>query len=654
MPDGQLRALEDSRWRTLDLPHDWSIEGPYSEKEPAQGSLPTGIGWYRKRFRTPDAAKGRIVTLEFDGIYENGEVWINERRLGRRPYGYSPVAYDVTPYLSPDGENVVAVKVDNSPQSNSRWYSGSGIYRHTWITVTDSLHVGHWRRLTSPRPPSPPCGATVEIKTTVRNEGKARSRNAPSTTTLVDDKADARIQSVETTQTLAAPGRRRSSSRRSRSRSRASGLSRRPSSTGRSRRSSETARTVDETTTPFGIREATFDAKHGFTLNGKHVKLNGVCLHHEAGAVGAAVPERVWERRLELLKAMGCNAIRTSHNPVASEFLDLCDRMGFLVMAEAFDEWKVAKYPYGPSARLRRAFRRVVRTRRDRLRAARPQPPRRSSSGARATRSPIRPTRAARRPCAGFSPSSAARTPRVRSPWRSITWLPIRRRDAPVRSCWRNSTIVGYNYVSRWGAQGERYYDVDRENHPDWRVIGTEHGAHGRRSRRLPRARGRGRIRGDGEGASPCPRIVDVEGLWRFTRLHDYVAGRLHVDRHRLPGRGRLAAQGLSGGGDRHLRLPEGRLLLLPEPVDRRPDAPPLPALELVGSRGAGGAGRLLHELRQRGALPRRSIAGGEGLFVPALGIRRPTGATTPAARAAFAPPPTSISSGTCPTGREP
>ena len=162
-PDGHLRRLDDSKWRSLDLPHDWSIEGPYDEKELAQGSLPTGVGWYRKRFRTPANAKGRGVTLEFDGIYENGEVWINGHRLGMRPYGYSPVAYDVTPYLSPDGDNVVAVKVDNSMQPNSRWYSGSGIYRHTWMTVTDPLHVGQWGVFVT-TPSVTAARATVEIK----------------------------------------------------------------------------------------------------------------------------------------------------------------------------------------------------------------------------------------------------------------------------------------------------------------------------------------------------------------------------------------------------------------------------------------------------------------------------------------------------------
>ena len=518
-PEGHLRKLDDSKWRPIDLPHDWSIEGSYDEREAAQGSLPTGIGWYRKRFRTPKEAKGRIVTLEFDGIYEKGEVWVNEHRLGMRPYGYSPVAYDITPYLSPEGENVVVVRVDNSLQPNSRWYSGSGIYRHTWLTVTESLHVVQWGVfITTPSVTS--ARATVQAKTIVRNDGK-RSTLCALTTTLVDDEGT-HLQSVETSQTVSA-GTVAEFVQTLQIEKPSLWSVETPTMVRAITTVKRDGRVVDETTTPFGIREAVFDAKRGFLLNGKPVKLNGVCLHHEAGSVGAAVPERVWERRLELLKAMGCNAIRTSHNPPAAEFLDLCDRIGFLVMAEAFDEWKVAKFPYGPKHSYVELFdewfeRDVTDfVRRDRNHpsivlwsAGNEIPDQAYASGAETLRKLL----------AVF---------RREDPTRMVTMALDHMASDPPEGRARPDLlaeldVVGYNYVSRWGTQGERYYDADRASHPDWRVIGTEHGAMGGTRGDYRSLVGAGGPGGRGFGIS-LGRIVDVEGLWRFTRLHDYVAG---------------------------------------------------------------------------------------------------------------------------------
>jgi len=183
-PGAQEPGFNDSAWRSLDLPHDWSIEGPYGAGEKAQGSLPTGIAWYRKRFRAPDASGGRCVTLEFDGVYQNSEVWINGQYLGKRPYGYVPFHYDITPRLAAGGENVVAVKVDNSKQSNCRWYSGSGIYRHTWLVATGPVHVAQWGAfVTCPRVTR--ASAIVQAKTRVRNDGNA-ARTCTLVTTLID------------------------------------------------------------------------------------------------------------------------------------------------------------------------------------------------------------------------------------------------------------------------------------------------------------------------------------------------------------------------------------------------------------------------------------------------------------------------------------
>jgi beta-galactosidase len=518
-PQGHLVKLNDSNWRLLDLPHDWSIEGEFGEKELAQGSLPTGIGWYRKRFKTPGAAKGRIVTLEFDGIYERGEVWINEHRLGLRPNGYSPVVYDITEFLKADGENVVAVKVNNSLQPNSRWYTGSGIYRHTWITITDPLHVANWGVFVT-TPSVTANRATVQVKTTVRNDGKQASV-CTLRTTIVD--ADGKqVQSVETSMSVA--GNDDGEFLQTLQVEKPSLWSvETPTMYNLVSTILENKRIVDETATPFGIREAIFDAKRGFLLNGRQVKLNGVCLHHDAGAVGAAVPTRVWERRLELLKAMGCNAIRTSHNPPSADFMDLCDRMGFLVMAEVFDEWKVAKFPYGPKYSYVELFdewyeRDVTDyVRRDRNHpsivlwsAGNEIPDQSYDSGAETLRKVLE-------------------VFRREDPTRMVTMgLDHMASDPPSgrtrADLLAQLDIVGYNYVSRWGAQAERYYAIDREAHPDWRVIGTEHPSMGG---------GRGDygplvsnviapVRGSGLGYR---RMLEVEGLWRFTRLHDYVSG---------------------------------------------------------------------------------------------------------------------------------
>jgi beta-galactosidase len=351
MAGAESPSFHDEEWRSIDLPHDWSIEGPFAQNEPTGGPggyLPTGIGWYRKRFQIPETYRGRKATLEFDGIYQNSEVWINGNYLGQRPYGYISFAYDLTPCLR-RGDNVVAVRVDNSRQPNSRWYSGSGIYRHTWLTVTNhvhiaQLHIAQWGTfVTTPR--ISPRAATVRIQTRVRNE--TSSQETCTLLSAVTGPDGAVSGQAETERQIAAGDEyefsqeveveapvlwsvERPNLYRVRSTLRASG------------------NLIDSYETVFGIREAAFDADRGFLLNGERVKLNGMCLHHEAGCVGAAVPERVWERRLQTLREMGCNAIRTSHNPPAPEFLDLCDRMGFLVMNETFDEWRVGKGQIGP------------------------------------------------------------------------------------------------------------------------------------------------------------------------------------------------------------------------------------------------------------------------------------------------------------------
>jgi beta-galactosidase len=345
-PGAEQAGFDDNAWRRLELPHDWSIEGPFSESNPATpggGALPGGIGWYRKEFTVPESDKGRLTFVAFDGIYRNSEVWINGHLLGMRPYGYSSFEYELTPYLHYGGEkNVLAVRVDNSRQPNSRWYSGSGIYRSVWLTTTDRVHVDHWGTyVITPRISANE--ATVAVQTRVRNS--SRSDSPITLKTLIVDGtgkvvavSDAPIvvphdsvRIVRQTLTVSHPvlwSIDRPALYRVVSNVEIRGES------------------VDTYETTIGIRSFNFDEAEGFSLNGVPMKIKGVCDHHDLGCLGAAVNVRALERQVEMLKAMGANALRTSHNPPAPELLDLCDRLGVIVLDEAFDMWHKGKTPY--------------------------------------------------------------------------------------------------------------------------------------------------------------------------------------------------------------------------------------------------------------------------------------------------------------------
>ena len=346
VPGAQAPAFADSGWRLLDVPHDWSIEGEFSDTNragAAGGALPGGVGWYRKVFTLSKADNSRLVFVEFDGVYRNSEVWINGQYLGKRPYGYSSFAYELTPHLRSHGApNVIAVRVDNSQQPNSRWYSGSGIYRHVRLVTTDHVHVDQWGTyITTPVVSAD--SARVTIRTRIRN-ARRREQPAALVTTVYDSGGKPVAVEVikglsladsttELVQDLTIPhptfwSLERPYLYRALTRVECGGA------------------LCDEYATPFGIRTFSFRADSGFFLNGEHVKIRGVCLHHDLGALGAAVNTHAIERQLELMKAMGANAIRTSHNPPAPELLDLADRMGFIVMDEAFDMWKQEKTKY--------------------------------------------------------------------------------------------------------------------------------------------------------------------------------------------------------------------------------------------------------------------------------------------------------------------
>ena len=308
-------AYNDSHWRKLCLPHDWAIEGDFYAGNPSGaggGALPGGIGWYRKHFLLDcEAEPGGRYFIEFDGVYMNSTVYVNGQEVGHRPYGYSSFEYDITKNLK-RGDNVIAVKVDNSDQPNSRWYSGCGIYRHVWLTKTNAVHVKHWG-----------VHVQADAKTgQIKVEADVEGNNYKVRNTVYDASGkevglkvkNPHLWSVEDpyiykvrTQVLVG------------------------------------GKVVDEVWTTTGFRDFKFDAETGFWLNGKNFKLNGVCEHHDFGCLGAAVNEDAMHRKLSKLKAMGVNSIRSSHNPPAPELLNMCDTMGIIVMDESFDMWRRKK-----------------------------------------------------------------------------------------------------------------------------------------------------------------------------------------------------------------------------------------------------------------------------------------------------------------------
>jgi len=337
--------FDDTKWRTLNLPHDWSIESDFGKDFPASpggGALPGGIGWYRKTFTVDKANEGKRIYIDFDGVYRNSEVWINGTSLGVRPYGYSSFRYDLTPLIKFGSANVIAVKADNSKQPNSRWYSGSGIYRNVWLVTTSPVHVDQWGTyITTPEVTEN--SAKVVIETTIKN-----TLNNVQPVKVVQELLNAKGKEVAKVEGMLNAVNGPSDK-----------ISQTLSVTNPTLWNIEnpylykmitrlyiSGKQVDEYETTVGIRSFTFDVKKGFFLNGKHVKINGVCNHHDLGALGTAVNTRAIERQLEILKEMGCNGIRTSHNPPAPELLDLCDRMGYIVMDEAFDMWLKKKTTY--------------------------------------------------------------------------------------------------------------------------------------------------------------------------------------------------------------------------------------------------------------------------------------------------------------------
>lgn len=342
--------FDDSGWRKLDLPHDWSIEDLPEKRSPfdpdaisqVSGGFTTGgTGWYRKTLNVPAEAKGKRIVIQFDGVYMNADVWLNGQQLGTHPYGYTSFWYDLTDKIKFGGANTLAVKVKNEGE-NSRWYSGSGIYRHVWLKTLDPLHVAQWGTYVT----TPEVGASsakVNLKTRVQNEGDSPARVR--VVTRIVDATGAEAAREERSQTVEAKAAHEFNQ---------DATIKSPALWSPDSPTLYTAvcevyrdnQLADRVETKFGVRSISFDAERGFLLNGQPLKLKGGCLHHDNGPLGARAYDRAEERRVELLKAAGFNALRLAHNPPSPAFLAACDRLGMMVIDEAFDMWREGKNPH--------------------------------------------------------------------------------------------------------------------------------------------------------------------------------------------------------------------------------------------------------------------------------------------------------------------
>jgi beta-galactosidase len=504
-------SFDDRTWRMLDLPHDWSIEGTVSQDASTGGSggyLPAGIGWYRKHFTVKKEDLKMNHLILFDGVYMNSDVWINGKHLGNYPFGYNSFWYNLDEFLKA-GDNVIAVKVDNSKQPASRWYSGSGIYRHVWLIKENKVHIPQWGiYITTPQVSEKIGSVSAEI----RVENSSTSLQEVTVISYVTDNKgfiSAESQSAFQIQ----PGQEAKAKNVINVPSPELWSVEKPSMYSYVTKVLVGGKPVDEVTTPFGIRSIRYDVDKGFFLNGKSLKMNGVCLHHDGGCVGAAVPVKVWERRLQILKEMGCNAIRTSHNPVAPEFLDLCDKMGFLVMDEIFDEWKRGKVKYGYNIYFDQWAEKDVVSfiNRDRIHPSVVM----WSAGNEIREQPVEGgEKVLQRMLDLFH---------AEDPTRPVTvgCDNIAADDNPARIEFLSLLdIVGYNYVDRWHERRELFFSIDRHDHPDWKMVGTESVSNGG-------LRGDYNFSRDTARFNPSYniRMIRAEQLWKFVAVNPYVIG---------------------------------------------------------------------------------------------------------------------------------
>lgn len=514
-PGASKIVFNDANWRILDVPHDWSIELENDKDAPGGGSIgffPTGIGWYRKTFDIPKFDVENKYFIEFDGIYMNSEVWVNDVYLGKRPYGYASFSYDLTGLLK-NKDNVIAVRVDNSKQPNSRWYTGSGIYRHVRLVQTKKLHFEKWGVFYYTKSIEKDM-ATLYLEATVLNDNIHSIQDIVIRNAVLDQEGN-EVAFAETPISINA----KSSYRAGQKIEIDSPLLWSLESPNLYTLKSTILMNGKESDCVFnslGIRTIEYDIDNGFLLNGQHIKMKGVNLHHDGGPVGAAVPERVWERRLEILKEGGCNAIRTAHNPPAPEFLDLCDKMGFLVMDEAFDEWIHGKRPFAYHLYFKDWYEKDLKAMvyRDRNHPSvvmwsigNEVPDQSSEEGPGIARTLIN-------ICKEADPSRLVTSGNDR----------IVADDNPASEEYLaefKDEIVGYNYPDRWHERRELYYHEDKLKYPNRRVVATESGGMGG-------YRGFFDLGNDSDKVNARythGRLIDVEQRWKFTMLYDYVIG---------------------------------------------------------------------------------------------------------------------------------
>ncbi|HET9570851.1 MAG TPA: glycoside hydrolase family 2 TIM barrel-domain containing protein [Bacteroidales bacterium] len=336
--DGANPTFNDSRWNTVRLPHDWSVKGILSpDRASCQGYLPGGIGWYRKTFIAPSAEK---VFIYFEGVYNHSEVFLNGKSLGIRPSGYVSFLYDLTPYLKMNEPNVLAVRVDHSEDADSRWYTGSGIYRNVWLVTSGKVHLDLWgvffkaTNVTEKK-------ADVSVESTICNESTQTS--VLSVLNEIVDPITGKVVAGSTKKVIIPANSKQAVAQNLTVKSPKRWSIEQPNLYRVRTSISVNGQVIERNEQEMGIRSLTFDPNKGFALNDHWMKIKGVCMHHDAGVLGSAVPREVWKRRLLTLKDMGCNAVRMSHNPQSPDVYELCDEIGLLVMDEAFDEWEFAK-----------------------------------------------------------------------------------------------------------------------------------------------------------------------------------------------------------------------------------------------------------------------------------------------------------------------
>lgn len=524
-------------YQKVQLPHDWSLFYPFDEHASSCGSggyVETGVGWYRKLFRIGrKTAPDEKIFLRFDGVYMLADVWVNGRKAGHHVYGYTPFEWDITGLLHGTGEdNVVDVRVDNSAQPASRWYSGSGITRSVWIYRVKTAHIlpyGVWIR----QPEVSEELAKIQVETSLSIPPEASAEDFEVETQICSPGGEvcaaARKKAAWKERVIAAQ------SVESISGTAVAGQDfcienpllwdvEHPDLYEVVTRLYRGDTLFDEVRTRTGLRHAVFHKDKGFCLNGRRCKLNGVCVHHDGGCAGAAVPAEVWERRLRKLKKMGANAIRMAHNPPDPALLDLCDREGFLVMDEAFDEWKILKgKEFGSNTHESRGYSEWFEScHEEDLRAmllrdrnhpciviwsiGNEVPDQQNEQG-------YLTARHLKEICKELDPD------------RPVTQAndQICSEPCPAKPEFlKELDVVGYNYVGRWRNRAETFYDEDRRAYPDWCMVGTENG-------------GTGGIRGEYPMEMP-----EKEGWWRrpyysapvesgkllrYTMSHDYVAG---------------------------------------------------------------------------------------------------------------------------------